>query len=71
MGVRHAEHGHHGVADELLDRAALGLDLGPHGLEVALHHVAQAFRVEPVGQARRPRNVAEQDGDELAFLAVR
>ena len=71
MGVRHAEHRHHGIADELLDGSALSLDLRPHGVEVALHHSAQPFRVQPVGQRGRPHDVGEQDRDELAFLAVR
>ena len=54
---RHAERGHHGVADELLDRAALGLDLGPHRREEPAHHVLQRLGVEPVAElpSSRPR----------------
>ena len=38
---RDPEHRHHGVADELLDGAAVGLEHGLHPLEVARHHGAQ------------------------------
>jgi hypothetical protein len=33
------ERRHHRIADELLDRSLLGLDLGPHGVEVGGHDV--------------------------------
>ena len=36
---RHAEHRHHRVADELLDRASFCLDLLPHRLPVRAEHV--------------------------------
>ena len=36
---RHAEHGHHGVADELLDGAAVALDDPLHALEVGARSV--------------------------------
>ena len=35
-----------GVADELLDRSLVALDGDPHGIEVALHHLAQGFGVD-------------------------
>ncbi len=36
---RHPEHGEHGVADELLHRAAVPLDRRAHGVEVAEHQI--------------------------------
>ena len=41
-----AEGGHDRVADELLDRAALGLDLLAHRPEIAIHHLSEALWVE-------------------------
>ena len=61
-----AEDGHHRVADELLDGAAALLDRGPDHREVAQDDRAQRLRVERLGQRRRPDEVAEDDGDELA-----
>ncbi len=37
---RDAEDGHHGVADEFLERPAVTFDRGPCGLEVGAHHAA-------------------------------
>ena len=60
MGKGNAEHRHHGIADELLDGSALGLDLCTHGFEVALHHGAEPLRssrsasvVDPTMSANR------------------
>ena len=55
---------HHGVADELLDRAAFGLDLLAHRREVARHHLAEVFGVEPFAELRRTGDVGEQDRDD-------
>ena len=65
-----AERGHHRVADELLDRPALCLDLLPHRVEVLTHHRAQPLRVQVVGEHRRAGDVGEEDGDELALLTA-
>jgi len=59
----HAEDRHHGVPDELLDRAAMTLDHGPHRLEVARHHSAPALGVEPFSKSRGAGHVAEDHGD--------
>ncbi len=67
---RHAEHGHHRVADELLDGAAVPLEHGLHRLEVPPHHAAQQLRVEPLAERRRPGHVGEEDGDDLARLRL-
>ena len=64
-----SEHGHHRVADELLDRALVRLDDRLHLVEVAAHHPPQRFRVEPFAQSRRAGDVREDDRDGLAHLA--
>jgi diketogulonate reductase-like aldo/keto reductase len=65
---RHAEHGHHRVADELLDRAAVALDDAPRLLEVAREDPAEALGVELLAEGRRPGDVGEDDRDGLAML---
>ena len=69
VGRRHPEHGHDGVADELLDGAALGFDLGAHRVEVGTQHVTQALGVELLSDGGRAGDVGEQNGDQLAFLS--
>ena len=66
---RHAEHGHHRVADELLHRAAVPLDDRLHPLEVAGEQRAQRLRVELLAELGRAGDVAEEDRDDLALLA--
>ena len=63
---RHPEHGHHRVADELLDRAAVPLDDRLHPLEVARQQSAQRLRIRPLAQRRRTGDVAEEHRDDLA-----
>jgi hypothetical protein len=71
MHGRHAEDGHHRVADELLDGAAVPLDDRLGGLEVARHHAPEALRVDPLAERRRPAHVAEQHRHDFAHLARR
>ena len=71
MQLRNAEDGHHRVADELLDGAAVSLDRGPRGVEVASHHGTRRLRVEALGTGGRTRHVAEQHGHGLPLLARR
>ena len=66
--LRHAEDGHHGVADELLDHSAVALDCGAGDVEVAGEHAAEALRIETLAECGRARDVAEQDGDRLPLL---
>jgi hypothetical protein len=68
---RHAEGGHHGVADELLDGPTFGFDLRAHRRERRLHHVLEAFGVEQLGEPSRARDVREEDGNQLALLEHR
>jgi len=42
---RHAEHGHHRVSDELLDRAPMGDECLPGDGEVAQQHLADGLGV--------------------------
>ena len=52
VGPVQAEHGHHGVADELLDDAAVGLDVLVPAHEVGVDDGADVLGVEAAGTAR-------------------
>ena len=64
-----AEHGHHRVADELLDRPAVQLDDALHPLEVAGKQGTQGLGIRRPAQRSRAGDVAEQQGHRLALLA--
>jgi hypothetical protein len=64
--LRHSENGHDGVADELLDRAAVSLDRRADRGEVAFQQHAIRLRVEPRSQRRRLDEIAKKDGDRPA-----
>ncbi len=66
---RDAEDGHHCVADELLDGAAVALDDLPHPLEIAGEERAQRLGIGRLPELGRAGHVAEEDGDCLALLA--
>ena len=51
-GRRDPEDRHHGVADELLDRAPVALDDRRGGLEVAQHHPPHGLGLEALAQRR-------------------
>src|SRR5262249_48062773 len=68
---RHAEHGHHRVADELLDHAAVALDDNPRRLVIARKHSAEGLRIEPLAHGGGIGKVAEEDGDPPARLSIR
>ena len=57
-----APDGHHGVTDELLDRAAVALDHPAREVEVAGEQVADLFRVPVLGERREAHQVGEEDG---------
>ena len=65
---RHAEDGHHGVADELLDGAAVALDDRLHPLEVAGEQRAEPLGVDRLAERGRAGDVAEEDRDRLSLL---
>ena len=71
MRDRQTEHGHHRVADELLDGAAVALDDFASGGEVAAHQAAQLFRIERLAERGRPRHVGEEDGHQPSLLGHR
>ncbi len=63
-----SENRHHGVAYELLDRAAKGLDLAPDASEVWREDRPHVFRIEPFCAGGEADQIREQDGDDLALL---
>ena len=65
---RHAEHGHHGVADELLHAAAVPLHDRLHPLEIAREQRPQPLGIERLTQLGRAGQVAEQHRHRLALL---
>jgi hypothetical protein len=71
--VRHrsAAHGHDRVADELLDRAAVPLDLLPHTRVVRTDSRAHVLWVLLFRGGGEADQVAEQDAHELPLLARR
>ena len=70
VGDRRPEDRDDGVADELLDRAAVALELVPQSSVVGSEESADVLRVETLGALRRPDHVGEDDGDDLALLAA-
>jgi hypothetical protein len=62
-----AEHGHHGVADELLDLAAVAFELVPHATKEAGDQLPSRFGIELFPQRRGADHVAEHDGHCLAI----
>ena len=65
---RHAEHRHHRIADELLDRPAVALDNRLHALEVPAQPALEHLRIGRVAQCSRLGQVAEDERDGLALL---
>ena len=59
-GDRRAPDRHHGIADELLDRAAVALDHGAGDIEVAAQELAGVLRVTALGRCGEPDEVDEQ-----------
>ena len=59
---RDAEDRHHGVPDELLDRAAVPLEEAAHRVVVTSEDPPEQLRVEAATELGRPRDVGEQDG---------
>ena len=63
-----AEHGHHRIAGELLDRAAGELDLLAHRVVEPLELYPHALRVSIACVRGRPDEVGEENRDELALF---
>ena len=68
VGDRRAEHGHHGVADELLDHAAVLVDPASDHRVIELEGVADVLRVGVIGLRGELDEIDEQHRDELSFL---
>ena len=68
VSLLEAEDTEHGVAAELLDGAAVKVDLPGRHLEEASDQAAHHLRVEALAQAGRPDQVCEQGGDVPALL---
>ncbi|MBM2824230.1 MAG: hypothetical protein HW413_2976 [Thermoleophilia bacterium] len=67
---RGAEHRHHGVADELLDRSARGFDLRGHSVVEALEHRPRSLRVQRAAELGRAHQVGEHERHQLPFALV-
>ena len=61
VGDRRAEQGDDGVADDLVDPAAEGIDVGDEPLEAAVDQVLDLLRVHRLGQRGVPDEVREED----------
>jgi hypothetical protein len=59
------EDGHHGVADELLDRASVPFQHGAHLVEIAQHHAPQSLGFDVLAEVREARHITEHDGYRL------
>ena len=68
---RRAEERHHGVADELLDRAAETLELAAQALPVRSEHRADVLRIELLRARGEADEVGEEHRHDLALLAAR
>jgi hypothetical protein len=68
---RGAEQRHHGITDELLNRAAVPLNLRAEPRVVRREHRADILRVETLSTTREAHKVGEQHGHDLPLLACR
>ena len=68
--VRHSEHRHHAVAEQLHDRAVVVVDRPPHRGVVAVHQLAGRLRVEPLLERGRAGEIREHDRDDLAGVVA-
>jgi hypothetical protein len=66
--LRDAEDGHDGVADELLDGAAVPLDHGAHRLVVAGHDRSELLGVHALAHIGGAGHVGEDDRDDLPLV---
>jgi hypothetical protein len=68
MHAGHAEDRHDGIADVLLDRAAMKFDDLAGAVEVTAQDRPDNFRIVAGAKRSRADDVGEQDADELAFF---
>jgi hypothetical protein len=69
VGDGRTEHGHDGIADELLHRPAQALDLAPQVGVVETKPSDHILWVGPVRAGSEANKVTEQHGDDLALVA--
>ena len=69
MRSRRAEERHDRVSDELLDGAAVALELRADTVVVWAENGAHLLGIELLGLCGEADEVAEEDGDDLALLA--
>src|SRR5207237_4182564 len=67
--LRRAEQGEDGVAAELLERAAVTLEVGAHTRVTRRDERLHVLGIEALGARRRADEVDEDRGDHLALLA--
>ena len=65
---RHAEHADHGVADELLDGAAVSLDHTARSSVVLPQDGVDVLRIGALAHRGEGDEIAEEGGDDLALL---
>ena len=65
---RHAEHGHDGISDELLDGATVELDHRMTRVEVLPHHSAHGLGIQRVAHRRGTNHIGEEDRHGLPDL---
>jgi hypothetical protein len=68
MGDGGAGQGHHGIADELLHRPAIALQVRPQPGVVGGQQATDVLDVQLLGSAGEPDQVAEQHAHPLALL---
>ena len=68
---RDPEDRHHGVADELLHRAAVALAHLRHGLPIPGHDAPDRLGLEALAERRRLADVVEEDRDRLAGVGAK
>ena len=66
-GDRRAPDGHHGIADELLDSAAVAFDHLPRCVKVAREEIAHLLGVAVLGERSEADQVAEEHGYQPPF----
>ena len=69
VGDRRAEQGDDGVADDLVDLPAEGVDVGDEPLEAAVDEVLHLLGIAGLGQRREADEVGEEDRDDPTLVA--
>ena len=64
---RSPEQRHDSVAEELIDRTLVLVNLGEHQVESSSHQAMDDLRVEPLAERSEARHIHEEHGDLLAL----